>query len=664
MNKAFPLIIVFCLLLNLANAQLLPVDLVCTSVETNGDVTLTWRPKYSTFDFARYEVWYSVNRALPFNKIAEITDIAQNQYTHAGANAHLQNAFYYVKTIAISQATALSDTIAALLVEGQLVNQTYVQLKWNELMPHLPASNYGFYRVYWQKSGNQWILLDSVSETNFSHKVLPCSDNYYRIEMGDQSCISQSASIKVDRDIEQPPTPQLDSVSVVDGKVVIGWKPSPAPDVAGYVIYRQNAGIWDTLVLLDGASQRFYVDTSALPQLYSYRYCVAAFDRCGNASADMGIPQAQQTIYLQEPTFDVCGDKITLNWSPYSNMTAGLKGYRVLVRESADLEYVLATTGPQTLQYIFNQPLNGVSYSFRIQAYNEGDTITSSSNQQSLSVRKPPLPAFAYIRNVTVLQNQYIALQTYADTMAPVTEYRLYRSNPSNGNFDLLDVFDANHVMLPYTDTAVNVHKRQYFYKLAIIDSCGNTAVVSNVANNLLLSNPTGTTLEWTPYEGWDAGVDTYQVYKITEQDTSLAADVGLATTWTDDQMDYATDASYFVKALESVGNQYGFKEEAVSNTVQVLAKFSMAIANAFTPWREINNVFKPRLISFDPTEYYFAIYNRFGQKIFETTSPDEGWDGTVKGKRAPSGVYVYYLRVLTNKGRYIDQRGAVALID
>lgn len=664
MKKAFSLGIIFLCLVHLATGQLLPVDLVCSSVEDNGDVTLTWRPKYSTLDFARYEVWYSENRALPFSKIAEITDIAQDQYTHSGANAHVLNAFYFVKTISISQAVAISDTIAALLVEGQLVNQTYVQLKWNELMPQLPASNYGFYRVYWQKPGNQWVLLDSVGQPGYSHKVLPCTDNYYRIEMGDQSCISRSASIKVDRDIEQPPTPLLDSVSVVDGKVVIGWEPSTAPDVAGYVIYRQNAGIWDTLVLLNGASQKFYIDTTARPQLQSYRYCVAAFDRCGNASADMGIPQAQQTIFLQEPVFDVCGDKVTLNWSPYSNMTAGLKGYRVLVRESADVEYVLATTGPQTLHYVFNQPANGVNYFFRVQAFNEDDTITSSSNQQALKVRKPPVPAYAYIRYATVVHNQFIGLQMYADTSAPVTEYRLYRSNPANGNFDLLAVFDTSRVMLPFTDTAVNVQKRQYFYKLAIIDSCGNTAVVSNVVNNILLSNPTGTTLEWTPCEGWEAGVATYQVYKITGQDTLLAADVGLTTTWTDDQMDYATGASYFVKALEASGNSYGFRDVAVSNTVQILPKFSMAIANAFTPWRETNTVFKPRLISFDPTEYYFAIYNRFGQKIFETTSPDEGWDGTVKGKRAPSGVYVYYLRVLTNKGRYIDQRGAVALID
>jgi gliding motility-associated-like protein len=646
-------------------AQLLPVDLVCTSVAPGGDVTLTWIPKYSTLDFARYEVWYAMNPALGFSKIAEITDIAQDSYTHVGAAAHVQDAYYFVKTIAISQATANSDTIAALHVEGVLVNQTYVQLKWNALMPVLPPTNYGFYRVWWQKPDGSWFLLDSVAETAFSHKVLPCTDNYYRIESGDQHCTSVSAVLKVDRDIEQPSTPVLDSVSVVDGQVVIGWQPSPAPDVKGYVVYRQNAGIWDTLALLEGATQRFFTDTTADPQKQSYLYCVAAYDRCGNASADMGIPQAQRTVLLDEPVFDVCADQITLSWTAYTQMQGGLGGYRILARESADVEYILAVTGPQALSYQITNPLDGVNYSFRIQAFNGGGSLTSSSNQRTLKVRKPPAPGFAYIRYATVVNDQYVLLQMLADTLVPVREYRLYRSNPSTGNFDLLAVFDTSSVTQPYKDTAVNVLKRHYFYRLSIIDSCGNTALVSNTLNSILLTNPTGTTLEWTPLEGWDQGVDRYQIFKIVGIDTTLAAETGpTTTTWTDENMDFEVGASYFVKAIEAPGNQYGYGEAALSNTVRLQPRFSMAIANAFRPWGETNQVFKPRLISFDPNDYYFAIYNRFGQKIFETTSPDEGWDGTVKGKPAPSGVYVYYLRVLTTKGRYVDQRGAVVLLD
>jgi gliding motility-associated-like protein len=44
-------------------------------------------------------------------------------------------------------------------------------------------------------------------------------------------------------------------------------------------------------------------------------------------------------------------------------------------------------------------------------------------------------------------------------------------------------------------------------------------------------------------------------------------------------------------------------------------------------------------------TELYFAVYNRWGEKIFETTSQDIGWDGTFKGQALSPDVYGYYLR-------------------
>ncbi len=44
-------------------------------------------------------------------------------------------------------------------------------------------------------------------------------------------------------------------------------------------------------------------------------------------------------------------------------------------------------------------------------------------------------------------------------------------------------------------------------------------------------------------------------------------------------------------------------------------------------------------------TELYFAVYNRWGELIFETSSQDIGWDGTFKGQQLSPDVYGYYLR-------------------
>jgi gliding motility-associated-like protein len=44
-------------------------------------------------------------------------------------------------------------------------------------------------------------------------------------------------------------------------------------------------------------------------------------------------------------------------------------------------------------------------------------------------------------------------------------------------------------------------------------------------------------------------------------------------------------------------------------------------------------------------TELYFAIYNRWGELIFETSDQNIGWDGTFRGKELSPDVYGYYLR-------------------
>lgn len=84
----------------------------------------------------------------------------------------------------------------------------------------------------------------------------------------------------------------------------------------------------------------------------------------------------------------------------------------------------------------------------------------------------------------------------------------------------------------------------------------------------------------------------------------------------------------------------------------------------AFTPNGDgLNDVF--RAGAFCPvSSYHLAIFNRFGQKVFETTDPTKGWDGKINGKRADHGAYtyfcVYYDFMLK---RELTLRGAVSIL-
>ncbi len=70
-------------------------------------------------------------------------------------------------------------------------------------------------------------------------------------------------------------------------------------------------------------------------------------------------------------------------------------------------------------------------------------------------------------------------------------------------------------------------------------------------------------------------------------------------------------------------------------------------IPNTFTPnGDEVNNTFQPVFFSgFDPQHYYFSIYNRWGEIIFESFNPSYGWDGTYGNKIIESATYVWKLQ-------------------
>lgn len=85
-------------------------------------------------------------------------------------------------------------------------------------------------------------------------------------------------------------------------------------------------------------------------------------------------------------------------------------------------------------------------------------------------------------------------------------------------------------------------------------------------------------------------------------------------------------------------------------------------IPTAFTPNGDGNNdVVFVRGLVIDKVE--LSIYNRWGEKVFETTSTTNGWDGTYKGKAADPGVFVYHLKVECFDGQKFTDKGNITLI-
>jgi gliding motility-associated-like protein len=69
-------------------------------------------------------------------------------------------------------------------------------------------------------------------------------------------------------------------------------------------------------------------------------------------------------------------------------------------------------------------------------------------------------------------------------------------------------------------------------------------------------------------------------------------------------------------------------------------------IPNTFTPnGDEINNVFQPIFTyGYDPQNYSFYVYNRWGELIFESHDSKIGWDGTYGDNLAQNDTYIWKL--------------------
>jgi gliding motility-associated-like protein len=81
------------------------------------------------------------------------------------------------------------------------------------------------------------------------------------------------------------------------------------------------------------------------------------------------------------------------------------------------------------------------------------------------------------------------------------------------------------------------------------------------------------------------------------------------------------------------------------SDSIRVETKkcpFGIYFPNAFTPNKDgLNDIFRPVIIG-RLAVYKLSIYNRWGQQIFETADPGQGWNGMVKNGEQESGTYIW----------------------
>ncbi len=123
----------------------------------------------------------------------------------------------------------------------------------------------------------------------------------------------------------------------------------------------------------------------------------------------------------------------------------------------------------------------------------------------------------------------------------------------------------------------------------------------------------------------------------------------------------YADTGHYTVQL--AIANANGCKD-TITKTLLIENDFTFYIPNAFSPTNDgLNEGFIPLGIGISTANYEFTIYDRWGNKVFQTDDVNKPWDGKIAGTTSQEDVFVWTIACRTFKGERKKFKGQVSLI-
>ncbi len=236
-----------------------------------------------------------------------------------------------------------------------------------------------------------------------------------------------------------------------------------------------------------------------------------------------------------------------------------------------------------------------------------------------------------------------------------------YNHNGSNGvtnwnwNFDNLQTSTLQNPLIIYTNF------EQKNTSLIVSNGvCSDTSSITLFFDNLLharfeispivcpndkaaiVNNTIGNIVNWS----WDFGNGTTGNVRDPAPQTYMVGN---------------TSYSAIVKLTAT--NNYGCSD-SIQKIIQIINNCYIAVPSAFTPNNDGLNDYLYPLNAYKARDLSFAVYNRFGQRIFYTTNWLNKWDGRFKGQGADPGTYVWILSYIeTDTNKPVKVKGTTVLI-
>ncbi len=171
-----------------------------------------------------------------------------------------------------------------------------------------------------------------------------------------------------------------------------------------------------------------------------------------------------------------------------------------------------------------------------------------------------------------------------------------------------------------------------------------------------------------------DATADQYVIYKGKSTILRALPSTGWAYSWTPTETlsnsfistPIATPpvtTTYTVELIDPQVNSCRISDTVTIEVIEIICREPyIYVPNAFSPNEDGKN---ERLFvrSVNIRELYFTIYDRWGEKVFETRDQSIGWDGMYKGMKADPGVFVYYVQGYCVDDQEFFMKGNITLL-
>lgn len=230
-------------------------------------------------------------------------------------------------------------------------------------------------------------------------------------------------------------------------------------------------------------------------------------------------------------------------------------------------------------------------------------------------------------------------------------------------------VSDFDNKTFNYNDLNTKVDLKNYYYRINVTDSCNYTSPYSNIGKTILLNIDTSgqfPIVTWSPYEFWASGIESYglQIASYSKSDNAKTKNfIPIGS--------YAQPENVRDSISKLLGENYCYRLIAfrkpdqlisVSNEICIPAISHLFIPNAFSPNNDgLNDVFKP--FGMHILDYNLQVFNRWGEKMFESNDISSGWDGKFKGAECIMETYFYQVSAMGTNSRHFNKMGSVLLM-